>query len=364
MAANGLGNFANLAKRLLIWIAAAAVAVGVIALLAIEVLEAAERSTGEIGDGGIDSLEYVELGGVEQAIYVRGHDPSKPVMLFLHGGPGSPTTPFARRTGTELEKSFVVVHWDQRGAGNSCTSAVPNESLNLEQYLADTLELIQYLRTRFDEERIVLVGHSWGSILGVMTAQRHPQLLDAYVGMGQVVNLKRNEEVSYAYVVSRAKTEKNEEALEELGKIAPPYALREDLLAQRKWLSYYQGDVHSGNGMQIFAQAVIASPEYDLSAKLSFLSCVWNSIDQAWDEVESVDFLSTALSLEVPVFFFAGRHDYNTPFELVEEYFEALSAPHKEMVWFENSAHSPNVEEPDRYQELMFEKLSHVLNDR
>ena len=120
---------------------------------------------------GIESLENVEMGGVEQTIYLRGHDRNNPVMLFVHGGPGVPETAVARTFGLRLEEHFVVVHWDQRGAGNSCSPDVPDESLRLQQYLTDTAELVNLLRSRFGVEKIYLVGHSWGSILGVLIAE-------------------------------------------------------------------------------------------------------------------------------------------------------------------------------------------------
>ena len=306
---------------------------------------------------GIESLESVEIGGVEQTIYLRGHDRNNPVMLFVHGGPGVPETGVARTFGLRLEEHFVVVHWDQRGAGNSCSPDVPDESLRLEQYLTDTAELVNLLRSRFGVEKIYLVGHSWGSILGVLIAERHPELFHAYVGMGQVVDMKRGEDISYRFVLDRAQAEGNEKALEELASIHPPYATTQELLAQRAWLSHYHGDVYGGGGTSELVRGILFSPEYSISKKLSFYGCAINSVDQAWSDVQQIDFIRDVPQLEVPVYFFAGRHDYNTPFELVEEFSRTLEAPHNEIVWFENSAHSPNLEEPDRYQEILIQKV-------
>jgi len=306
---------------------------------------------------GIESLESVEIGGVEQTIYLRGHDRNNPVMLFVHGGPGVPETGVARTFGLRLEEHFVVVHWDQRGAGNSCSPDVPDESLRLEQYLSDTAELVNLLRSRFGVEKIYLVGHSWGSILGVLIAERHPELFHAYVGMGQVVNMKRGEDISYRFVLDRAQAEGNEKALEELASIHPPYANTQELLAQRAWLSHYHGDVYGGGGTSELVRGILFSPEYSIGKKLSFYGCAINSVDQAWSDVQKIDFIRDVPRLDLPVYFFAGRHDYNTPFELVEEFSRTLEAPHNEIVWFENSAHNPNLEEPDRYQEILIQKV-------
>jgi len=345
-------------KRVLLGLIAVLVAIVVVGLVSIKISEGRLRTSTRIEtENGIESQEFVKLGGVSQSIYLRGHDRNKPIMLFLHGGPGGPSTPMAREFGLELEKHFVVVHWDQRGAGNSCSSEVANESLNLEQYLADTLQLIKLLRTRFETPKIILVGHSWGSVLGVLTAQRHPELLHAYVGMGQVVNMLRNEEISYQFVVDRANEEHNVKAIEELATIHPPYANKEDLMLQRAWLGHYRGDAFEGGMLEKFARAVLVSPEYSFSKKASFYSCMLNSLDQAWSDLDGIDFLKTATRLDLPVFFLVGRHDYNTPYELVEEFFEAIEAPRKELIWFERSAHSPNIEEPERYQHVLIDRV-------
>lgn len=306
---------------------------------------------------GIESLEAVEIGGVDQTIYLRGHDRNNPVMLFVHGGPGVPETGLARTFGLRLEEHFVVVHWDQRGAGNSCSPDVPDESLRLEQYLSDTAELVNLLRSRFGVEKIYLVGHSWGSILGVLIAERHPELFHAYIGMGQVVNMERGEDISYRFVLDRAQAEGNKKALEELSAIHPPYATTQELMTQRAWLSHYHGDVYGGGGTSELIKGILISPEYSIAKKLSFYGCAINSVDQAWSDVQRIDFIRYVPRLDVPVYFFAGRHDYNTPFELVEEFSRGLDAPHNEIVWFENSAHSPNLEESDRYQKILIQKI-------
>lgn len=308
----------------------------------------------------IESLETVKLGGVEQTIYLRGHDRDNPVLLFLDGGPGVPEMPTAREFGLRLEEYFVMVHWDQRGAGNSCTSEIPDESLHLEQYLADTLELVNLLRQRFHTDKIYLVGHSWGSVLGALTVQRHPELFHAYVGMGQVVNMRRGEEISYRFVLDQAKAEGNEEALEELATIHPPYSRTEDLMTQRAWLGHYHGDFYKGGGFAKIVRAAFFSPEYTLGKKLTLYACAKNSLDQVWSDLQDLDLMREIPRLDVPVYFFTGRHDYNTPFELVERYFEILEAPHKEIVWFENSAHMPNIEEPDLFQDTI---IRNVLPD-
>ena len=309
------------------------------------------------GEDPIAALESVELGGVEQWLLVRGRDRSKPVLLFLHGGPGNAFIGLARQFSSRLEDDFVVVHWDQRGAGKSCSPDIPDESLNLEQYLADTLELVRLLQDRFGVEKIYLLGHSWGSVLGVITAQRHPELLHAYIGLGQVVNMRRNEEISYDFVVEQARAEGNQDALDALAKIHPPYQSVGELAAQRRWLSHYRGDYYAGSMLPRLIGALLLAPEYTLRDKLGYLPCTLNSIEQAWGDLQAIDFLTDVDRLDVPTYLFTGSHDYNTPFELVEQWAAQLRAPHIEIVWFENSAHMACLEEPQRFQDELIDRV-------
>ena len=127
----------------------------------------------------IESLEAIELGKVEQWILIRGEDRTRPVLLWLHGGPGQPLMPTAHHYDAELIKHFVVVHWDQRGAGKSYDPALSPEQLSVDQFIADTYDLVQYLRQRFNVPKIYLIGHSWGSELGALTVARYPELFYA-----------------------------------------------------------------------------------------------------------------------------------------------------------------------------------------
>jgi pimeloyl-ACP methyl ester carboxylesterase len=172
---------------------------------------------------GISSLQQVTLGNVKQWILIRGEDTSNPILLFLHGGPGFPQMPFTHIDSRRLEKHLIVVNWDQRGAGKSYNDgAIPKETMTIEQFLSDTHELIRYLKARFSKDRLFLIGHSWGSILGLYTAYRHPDDLYAYIGMGQVVNMEESELISYHYTLERAREADDSDAIEILTKIGPP----------------------------------------------------------------------------------------------------------------------------------------------
>lgn len=314
-------------------------------------IQAAEKT-------GINSLEEITLGGIKQWILMRGEDVSNPVLLYLHGGPGFTEMPFTHVDSQRLEKHFVVVNWDQRGCGKSFDPDIPKEAFSLDQFLSDTRELISMLRKRFSKDRIYLLGHSWGSILGLYTAFRHPEYLHAYIGMGQVVNAKEGERVSYRYTLEKAREAEDEQAIRMLEAIDPPlYEGRfQDLSVQRMYLGKYGGSFRSLS-FSDFNNMRNASPYYTEADNRNFMRAFAQTCGLMWRELMEVDFFEEIKEVEVPVYFFVGRYDYQTPFELVERYFEALKAPHKEMVWFGNSAHMPNLDEPDVFQEKLIDVL-------
>ncbi|GAH12211.1 unnamed protein product, partial [marine sediment metagenome] len=165
----------------------AALGVGVVA---VELIATRGRTPSIDGEHAVGSLEELRLGGAEQWVLTRGHDRNKPVLLFLHGGPGMPAMFLAHAFQRELERDFVVVHWDRRGAGKSFEAADPVEALTVRQTLDDTIELTTTLRERFKQNRIILVGHSWGSYLGLLAIREHPEYYAAYIGMGQLAGSK------------------------------------------------------------------------------------------------------------------------------------------------------------------------------
>jgi len=325
-----------------------------IVLLAIGAMSCAKTPKIETPQG-IASLEKVKLGGVEQWLLIRGQDTSNPVLLFLHGGPGSPEMPLQHHFGCGLEEYFVVVHWDQRGAGKSYHVRIPEETMNIEQFISDAHELVELLRKRFGAEKIYVIGHSWGTVVGTLLVQRYPELFYAYLGIGQCVDLQRNEVLSYQFVLSEARRRGNLKAERQLEKIGPPpYANLRELGTQRKWLTRFGGGITREGKYRPLIKIAIDAPEYTPADFVKYLYGNYYGSKHMEDEVMTINFLEQAPRLLVPVYFFEGRYDYNTPWELVQEYYEKLDAPQgKHLVWFENSAHSPNMEEPEKFLEEM-----------
>jgi len=346
-------------KSIIKKIAAVGLGLIILALLLILFIPARTPSIkdnrGKIVEGSVAQLKSLNLGGVEQHILVRGVDKDNPILLFLHGGPGHAQIGYARKYQSQLEESFVVVNWDQRGSGKSYSPGIPKDTMNREQFIADAKELMDYLCQEFDEDKIYLAGHSWGSELGLFLADRFPEKIAAYIGIGQVIDGTKNETVSYDYVMDMARRDNNQkaiEALEEIGR--PPYKnVVKDTTTQRKWLARYGGVERKVNTLRDIIWSSIFSPEYTGLDGIKFAIGNKFTAEAMWGDNEDLNFIEEVTVLKVPVYFVAGRYDYNTPSGLVEEYYNNITAPKKDFIWFENSAHFPHFEEPQKFQEVM-----------
>jgi len=301
---------------------------------------------------GIQSLEEWEINGDKQWISIRGQDKKNPIILMVHGGPGSADLSMARYNDLITEKYFVVVRWDQRNAGKSFHFFNSSGDLQPETFVSDIHDLTQQLKKRFNRTKIYIAGHSWGSIISALAASRYPEDYIAYIGIGQFVNGKENETVSYRFTLDEAIKDQNEVAIKELKEVGePPYSGLQELGKVREWLGYYGGAMfhgeHKKDTFQYLGDLMVSSPEYSLLDNIRFFAGIATSLIHVWPHVDKVDLPSQAKEFRIPVYFLIGRFDYNTPWELSEKYFKVLTTPKKKYIWFENSAHAPNYEEPE-----------------
>lgn len=306
--------------------------------------------------GSIAELERVELNGRGQWITIRGKDTDKPVLLFLAGGPGGTQLAATRKMLGGLEDHFVVVNWDQPGAGKSYRAA-DFGTLTPQQYLDDAHELTLYLRERFGQDKIYLLGESWGSLMGVWMVQAHPELYHAHVGLAQMVAFLETDTYDYELALQIAQAEGNTgtlEALQEQG--PPPYygdgvAMKVTRYVMVLSQAMNQNPAITGPGYDTFGD--IAAPEYGLYDKANYFRGLLRTMEVLWPQLWEVDLREQAPRLDVPVYFLEGRHDVNAPPALAEDYLQKLAAPHKELVWFEHSGHSPWVDEADKVVDVM-----------
>lgn len=301
----------------------------------------------------IDSIEKVRIGGIDQWISLRSQDTRNPLLLFLHGGPGTAQISFSRKSQRQLEKDYLVVNWDQRGAGRSYQRKLAKADMTISRFVADCEEVAEYLLERFGQKRLFLVGQSWGSVVGIRVAAKRPELLWSYIGIGQVVDMKRGEEISYSFTLDEARRRNNQKAIHQLEAIGlPPYKRMKDAGVQRNWLSKFNGATFKGSFIgKILANMSLQDLRIGDAAR--FVQGTIFSLTCLEDELAAVNIAREISELKVPVYFCAGRRDYQVPFELVVEYCEKLTSPTKQIVWFEQSAHLPNFEEPAAFCEFL-----------
>ena len=300
----------------------------------------------------LDSIEQIKIGGSKQWISIRATSAFAPLMLFLHGGPGTAQISFARKLQASLDTDFIVVNWDQRGAGRSYSGDLRKSGLTLERMLSDSEEIIQYLLHRFDKKKLILVGHSWGSILGFEIVKRLPETVYAYIGIGQVINMVKGEEISYLYTLSEAKRRNNLKALKQLTRIGhPPYRKVSDGGVQRGWLGKFGGITYDNSGIwSIFKY--FSYRDSGVMNLLKFFQGIMFSLKKLEEEQMAINFEDFEWNSAIPCYLVCGRQDYNVPFELVEQWAIKNKDRNVELVWFDCSGHLANYEEPEKFNEL------------
>jgi proline iminopeptidase len=313
---------------------------------------------GRILPASVARMEYVELGGVKQWICVRGVSIDKPLLLILHGGPGDAEVIAFRRYDAGLEKDFIVVNWDQRGAGKSFSPSLSADTLTVEQLVSDAHELVGLLKQSFNKEKIYLLGHSWGSMLGALLASRYPEDFLAYIGMGQVGNWADQEKLCYEFTFSEARRRGDRKAIALHERIGAPvdglYRDYMDVLAQRPYLKKYGGFLYGkSSALEMYFGSYLRTTEYRDMNLFSYFKASPFNIRAMWPQLANVDLSREAPQFGMPVFLFLGRHDRNCAPSLAEAWLSGITAPRKEILWFEASGHCPSFEEPDKFMTAM-----------
>ncbi len=313
-----------------------------------------------ISEEGVYYFQKVDIGGIKQSVMIRGQDKNNPVMLYLHGGPGYPLFPLDDEPGgvmKQLETSFTMVYWEQRGTGSSYSRQLSGQPLTIDDFVQDTRKLVAHVKELLDVEKVFLWGHSWGSNVGALTAARYPELFHAYMSTGQSVKPFDNERLGYDFVLENAVRENNLRALRQLERIdtiPENYGLRDALLL-RRWVYHYGGIVEEGAEERSYISpadifSVLTAPQYSIFDIVNMVIKPVYSIDALWDDLMNLNLTREAPRINVPVVFMVGKQDVIVSADLAIDYFQKLKAPKgKELILFEESAHRPHNEQTDKF---------------
>jgi len=284
---------------------------------------------------GIDEAKYVEVGGIQQWITIRGEDRNNPVLLFLHGGPGDATNPWGYAGFRLWLKHFTVVQWDQRGAGRTLgkNGSASAQTVTVNRLVQDGVELAALLTKSLGKNKVVLVGHSWGSTLGVLMAKARPELFYAFVGTGQVADSARNYAVAYDALVKKAEALKDERATQELRAVGPPpYTNGQGFGVQRKWSNFFEG-------ADLFIASMVGralgAPGFTQRDMLDWFDGQGLSAERLVPETRVMPASALAGEFAMPIFVIQGAEDFTTPTSLAKTFVESIRAPSKEFVTIE-----------------------------
>jgi len=284
----------------------------------------------------VDTTLSIQIGGIQQWISIKGTSSKNPVLLFLHGGPGNSVMGYAGKFTSELQKHFVVVQWDQRESGKTAALNKSPQRLTVSLMERDAIEVINHLRQEYEQDKIFLMGHSWGGFLGLLIATHHPELLEGFIAVCPMIHQVESERISLDWVKKKAGAENNKAAASELSKVSIPFENGEQLYFHRKWLLHYMGG------------------KFPAKSMVDSWSEKWLNL---FNEASAVNFIELAPSLDCPVYFFAGRNDMQTSTRLTTDYYNAVKAERKKLFIFEGVAHTLPTTEPAKLQQTIIAEV-------
>ncbi len=308
----------------------------------------------------ISTLEKIRLGGIDQWIRIEGEDMSNPILLLIQQGPGLPMINEVADVSRlwHLEDEFVVVYWDQRGCGKSFSSTIPMQSMTIEQLVTDTCELIQALTQRFHVPQIDVAGFSFGGSIAALAASRQPELVRSLICVDPDIDFDEAERVAYDFALEQASRRDNKRAIQELRKIGPPPHLDSKTFGTRvKWVTNFGGSNRQATYTRLLLKTLrqlLFSGDYTPFEIIGTLRGITFTQDRLLPEMATPSLFQMPLRLDVPVFLLQGRHDYVAPVSTMEQYYQTLQAPKgKQLIWFEDSAHMPQYEEPGKFRQVL-----------
>jgi pimeloyl-ACP methyl ester carboxylesterase len=322
--------------------------------------------TGTTIPGNISEKIYVNINGAEQGMIIKSKDAKHPVLLYLHGG--LPDYFLDRKYPTGLDDYFTVVWWERRGSGLSFNANISIKEITLEQLLSDTKEVTNYLRKRFGQEKIYLMGRSGGTFIGIQAAAQTPELYHAYIGVAQMTNQLESERLAYEYMLEQFKKKGNKKMVRQLESAPVTIATGTPTayLALRDKAMHSLGIGTTHNMKSIITGMFLPSltcREYTLIEKINLWRAKARSgVSVLWDIILTTDLSKQIPEINIPVYFFHGIYDYTVSYPLAKNYFEQIKAPMKGFYTFNNSAHSPLFEEPLQVRQIIKKDVLNGIN--
>ncbi|MGW5953221.1 alpha/beta fold hydrolase [Bacillus mycoides] len=327
--------------------------IGVITILLLIIALVFPTWTSQIkGKNSISTLEQVEINGSGNEIMIRGKDKKNPVILFIHGGPGSSEIPYAQKYQDLLEEKFTVVNYDQRANGKSYHFFEDYSNLSSDLLVEYLLAMTDYISKRLGKEKVILVGHSYGTYIGMQAANKAPEKYDAYVGIGQMSDTVESEMDSLNYVIEQAQNAGNTDEVSYLKGLTEKIK-NGDTYTPRNYVAKYGGTSRLIENPDGDNMRMLFSNEYNLLDVIRYNVGLSHS-QTVLLEKDLKNPLSTKVTkLNLPLYFLMGKYDYNTSFHAAKQYFDRIEVNQKEFIAFENSAHYPQFEEKEKFYEWL-----------
>ena len=356
----------NVLKKVLVYIILGIISVLALLISVREIYGVVMRYKHRIESPGIDKMETIKIGGIDQCLYIRGKDVENPILLFLHGGPGTPEMPLLYTFQYKWEDVFTVAHWDQRGTGktyfaNDMKSVTP--TISFEQSLEDAWEVTQYLQRKYKKRKIVVLGYSWGSVLGTALVQTYPEAFSAYIGVGQVVNGAEGEEIGFKKAMDLAKAKKCKRDIQILENLKP---YPPSIYDSKKFVKLRKLQIKYGLAVGVDKRSILSyffSPYISIKELSYYLidpsNIQLNIMKYVMNDYKSSDY---GVSYSMPIIYILGENDYQTPTSLAHKYFEKINAPIKKIFILSNAGHASMMDKPDEFSEILKNEVLPVIS--
>ncbi len=303
------------------------------------------------GENSISELEQVEINGSNHEIMIRGNDKDNPVIIVVHGGPGTPEIPYVKEFQDLLETNFTVVHYDQRASGKSYHFFEDYSNLSTDLLVEDLLAMTDYISERLGKEKLILIGHSAGTYIGMQAAYKAPEKYEAYIGIGQMSDTVESEIDSLTYVIDQAQKDGNTDDVLYLKGLMEQIK-NGNTVTPRSYVLKYGGSTRliddPGDNISVFL-----SSEYNLLDVIRYNYGMGYSQKMLLKDILENPLPNIVTKLEIPFYFVMGKYDYMTSSNAAKEYFDRIEADQKEFISFDQSAHYPQLEEKEKFYEWM-----------